>query len=129
MPAAKDAVLEFLEERKKLSALNRQVDAQKKRKREAQQKLLRVLEEEELDSVKAAGQLASQYDIHFAVIQDKDAFREWAEQEDEVYFEAEPRIREDELNREVRRRLEDKEPLPPGVGFYTDHRISLQKAK
>lgn len=58
----------------------------------------------------------------FAQIVDRDKFNEWAEQNDEMLLEK--RERKADLNALVRRRLDDDEPLPPGVGFYHKRYIS-----
>lgn len=62
---------------------------------------------------------------HFNVT-NKPAFREWAQDEDEDYFEPERRIREDLVRQECERRMEDGEELPPGVTTYTETKIHRQ---
>jgi hypothetical protein len=55
---------------------------------------------------------------------DEAAFREWAADEAERYYDDTPRLREQVFLDEMRRREEDREPLPPGVTSWTDTKIS-----
>ena len=59
-------------------------------------------------------------------VQDKAAFIEWAQQQDEALVE--PKPRGDLLNALVREHLDDGKPLPPGVGFYVRRYISQRGA-
>lgn len=57
-------------------------------------------------------------------IVDEGQFKDWAEGEAERYYDDTPRLREGLFLEEMRRRDEDKEPLPPGVSSWTDTKIS-----
>lgn len=59
-------------------------------------------------------------------VSNKAEFKAWAAEEDEEYFEPEPRIREDLVRQECERREQDGEPLPPGVTTYKETRIYRQ---
>ncbi len=104
----------------------KEADAEKNNAKAA---FLAALEEYELDSASATvdGKKVnfSKYEFITGHIQDKGAFREWAEQEDgEAYFEPEARPRGELVNALVRQRIEDGEPLPPGVTTYVETRLS-----
>lgn len=60
----------------------------------------------------------------YAVVQDLDAFVEWAKQHDESLIKE--AARDGELNALVRERLDNGEPLPPGIGFYDREYISVR---
>jgi hypothetical protein len=57
-------------------------------------------------------------------IKDEAAFKAWAAGEAERYYDATPQLREGVFRDEMRRREQDKEPLPPGVTSWTDTKIS-----
>ncbi len=104
----------------------KEADAEKNNAKAA---FLTALEEYELDSASATidGEKVnfSKYEFITGHIQDKQAFREWAEQEyAEAYFEPETRPRGDLINALVRQLIEDGEPLPPGVITYIETRLS-----
>jgi hypothetical protein len=60
----------------------------------------------------------------YAVVQDRAAFVEWAKDNDEGLIET--ATREGLLNQLVRERLDNGEPLPPGIGYYTKEFISVR---
>lgn len=59
--------------------------------------------------------------------QDKDAFIDWAVLEGHEEY-LKPGVNKEAINEEMRRRLDDGEPLPPGVGFYVKEYISQRAA-
>lgn len=60
----------------------------------------------------------------YAVVQDRAAFIEWAEQNDAGLIEV--ATRDGLLNQLVRERLDNGEPLPPGIGYYPKEFISIR---
>lgn len=108
---------------------NKRADVLKRRKAQAKQVALAVLEEFELDSAKttvSSGQkvLYSTYDFDVFTVDDDEAFREWAETQSESYFDPTPKLRQQIFLDEMRRRAQDGEPLPPGVRKWSDTRLS-----
>lgn len=98
-------------------------------KRGAKGLAIAKLEDEELDGapVTIDGQrvVFSKYEFHAGNITDREAFEAWAREEDgEAYFEPEARVRGELVNALVKQRLDDKEPLPPGVALYSETRLS-----
>lgn len=127
-PAA-EAVQRYNAAALKARSINEQKKKADKEKREAYETAIQELEAAELDGVTATidGQKVgfSKYEIVFAHLQNAEEFKAWAAQEDgEAYFEPEARVRQDLLNALVRQRIDDGEPLPPGVGVYVETRLS-----
>ena len=60
----------------------------------------------------------------YAVVQDRTAFVQWAKDNDTGLIEE--ATREGLLNQLVRERLDNGEPLPPGIGYYTKEFISVR---
>lgn len=60
----------------------------------------------------------------FAQIQNREAFEQWAREQDETYFE--DKLREKLLNELVREKIDNGEPLPPGLGWYGRRRITVR---
>jgi hypothetical protein len=100
-------------------------DASRKRKQwEAQ--CYERMEREETDSHKTRGKLFVRSSKDFAKVEDLQEFVEWAlANEPDLVTYADRRA---ELNSLIRARLDDSEPLPPGVGFYTRDTVSVRKA-
>ncbi len=99
-----------------------QADTAKKRHKEWERHCLDRMDAEETESHKTYGTLFSPVKKQFATVQDRSEFVKWAlahEPELVQYKE-----RGAELNQLVRQRLDDGEPLPPGVGFYDREYIS-----
>ena len=66
-----------------------------------------------------------QYEFHHPKIENLEAFKAWAEEDDpEAFFEPDRRIRKDVLSGFVKRHVEDGEPLPPGIGLYAETKLS-----
>lgn len=62
----------------------------------------------------------------FATVQDRSEFVEWAQEYAPELIQVE--AREAEINRIIRERIDNNEPLPPGLGFYPRQTISIQAA-
>lgn len=112
------------EESTKLNAQARQKTAELN---QFQAKVYARMEAEEIDGLKVNGvnfvRVAPQ---PYASIQDRDAFIEWARDNDAslVSEKEEKRL----LNALVRERVDNGEELPPGIGFYTKEIISVTAA-
>lgn len=123
-----DALREYDEATRKAAAVNKAKKEADAAKAKARAIVLAKLEEEELDGAPATidGKKVhfSKYEMAFGKIDGPEEFRAWAANEDEAYFEPEARVRGELLNALVRQRLDDGEPLPPGVGVYFDTRLS-----
>lgn len=113
---------------------NAAADKAKAAKQRAKLIALQVLEREELDSAKVAlnnGRRVtySTYQFRAYRVTDRDSFAQWAADQDESYFDPEPKLREQTLLDECRRRFDDGAPLPPGVEEYTETRLSRTAEK
>lgn len=118
---------------KEARAANKRAETLKRRKAQAKQIALAVLEEYEQDSTKVttsdgAKVLYSTYPFDVFSVDDEEAFKGWAETQSESYFDPTPRLRESIFLDEMRRRVQDGEPLPPGVKRWTDTRLSRSAA-
>jgi hypothetical protein len=124
-----DALREYdaaTRESARVNKLKKDADAAKNK---AKAIVVAKLEEEELDGAPATidGTKVrfSKYELPWAVLQDREEFAAWAAENDpESYFEAEARVRQDLLNALVRQRLDDGEPLPPGLGVSLETKLS-----
>ncbi len=104
------------------------------RKAKAKAFALQVLENYELESVKAEVEpgkkaMFSTYEFRAYRVVDEEEFKAWAAEQDESYYDESPRLRESVLLDECRRRFDDGEALPPGVQEYIETRISKNAAK
>lgn len=113
---------------------NKRADDLKRRKAQAKQIALAVLEEYEQDSTKVTTSdghkvLYSTYPFDVFTVDDEKRFAEWAETQSESYFDSTPRLRDGIFLDEMRRRVQDGEPLPPGVRRWTDTRLSRTASK
>lgn len=84
------------------------------------------MRDEGVESLRVNGVTFSPVAKEYATMQDKEAFIAWARENDEDLIKEAPR--DAELNALVRRCLDDKEELPPGVGYYTREYISQRTA-
>lgn len=115
-------------------AANKRADTLKRRKAQAKQIALSVLDSYELDSAKTTvgdGRkvLYSTYDFDVFTVDDEAAFKAWAADQSESYYDPTPRLRDQIFLDEMRRRLKDGEPMPPGVRRWTDTRLSRSAVK
>jgi hypothetical protein len=108
---------------------NKRAARLKERKALAKELALQAVEASPYSSVRIQGAEGRDVQITpypwtvFRIV-DEEAFREWAEGEAERYYDDSPRLRDGVFLDEMRRREEDREPLPPGVTSWTDTKIS-----
>lgn len=130
LPSPAEAMRSYDEAEKAAAKANKAAKEAKEAKAKAKAVALASLEEAELESasVRVGDRRILFYTGEFRAfnVSDKQAFREWAKEQDESYFEPEARIREDLVRQECERRLQDGEELPPGVTTYTETRIYRQ---
>jgi hypothetical protein len=112
---------------------NKRAETLKRRKAQAKQIALAVMEDYEQDSAKVTTHdgnkvLFSTYPFDVFSVDDEPAFKEWASTQSESYFDPTPTLREGIFLDEMRRRVQDGEPLPPGVKRWTDTRLSRSAA-
>lgn len=77
------------------------------------------------DSTKLHGRSYAPKRTTFAIIQNRDDLIEWLRENDEGVIEKE-RLREGELNRIARERLDNGQELPPGMGYYDKEWIATR---
>jgi hypothetical protein len=104
--------------------------------RKAQAKALvdAVLEINELDALPFTTSQGKRvtytpYEFDAFTVDDYEAFEAWAETQHENYFDNSPKLREGIFRDEMRRRVADGEPLPPGVRRYSEQRLSRSARK
>lgn len=84
-----------------------------------------LMENDGIQSTKVHGIQHVRAETFYAQVQDQAEFEEWALTSGlESYFEQKPRKKL--LNELVREKLDAGEPLPPGLGFYSQRYISLR---
>lgn len=90
------------------------------------------LEAEETDGVRTGGKLYTPTKTIYGSVTDRDAFLAWAKaqegegNDDETLYEI--KERKGLVSELVRERLDNDEPLPPGVGFYVKEYVSVTAA-
>lgn len=92
----------------------------------AERDLLERMELEEVDGHKTDGINFVPVKTTYGQVQDREEFVAWAEDHDEGLIEM--RERKSNLNELVRERLDNGEPLPPGLGFYVKEYVSQRAA-
>lgn len=112
---------------------NKRATRLKSRKAAAKELALKVLDEAGMTSARVAVadgrevQLTP-YDWDVFSIKDEDEFKAWAadnaDRGGEDFYDSEPRLRDGIFLDEMRRRVQDHQPLPPGVVRWTDTKIS-----
>lgn len=126
----------LLADLRKLKAMKRKEEVAKKRydklkaeRKEFEFRCLDRMEREFVESVKTGGSLyvaLHEDKTVYGTIQDRAKFIEWAKENDEeLIVEKEAG---DLLNQLVRKRLDDGEPMPPGVGHYSRPYVSIRAA-
>lgn len=111
------------------AAANKRAKTLASRKATAKAVVDAVLEEAELTSGRAVlsngreVQYTKGEETYYSII-DPIAFAKWAKDQNESFYDREPRLRDDIFRDEMRRRTMDGEPLPPGVQKYTDTKLS-----
>lgn len=113
---------------------NKRAETLKSAKSKARVIATQVLEQYELDTARttlADGSTVqyTPYEFRAYRVADEEAFRAWAEGQIENYYDPTPKLREGTLRDECRRRVDDGEPLPPGVVEYTETRLSRSATK
>jgi murein L,D-transpeptidase YafK len=97
-------------------ALKEEYDEADKRFRKKQEQVLNRMELEETESQKVDGTLFVPTETVYGQVQDRAAFLEWAQDNDEELFERKERAQL--VNQLVREKLDNGEALPPGITFY-----------
>lgn len=92
-----------------------------------QAKLLERMEEEKCEGVKVEGINFVPTKTIYGQVQDRSEFVKWAEENEPELLE--PKERKELINELVRQKLDDGEPLPPGLNFRTQEYISQRAAK
>lgn len=112
-----DAMRSVEEAEAAVSEATAALEQARKQKKRAHAVALAVLEAYELDSAKSKVTKRLFYTEEFRDFQIKDEgkFRAWEAEQDENYFETQTKLREQIFKDEMRRRDDDREPLPPGV--------------
>lgn len=90
--------------------------------KEAEARLLERMQQERCRGHATDTTLYTPTTTNYAVVQDEAAFLAWVATYDEDLTEVKPKS--GLLNELVRERLDNGEPLPPGVGFYPKEYIS-----
>lgn len=92
-----------------------------------QQALYDRMVSEDMPSFKHGNVTYTKHSTEFGQVQDADAFKRWCDEEGEEDF-FQPTPRKKLINELVRERIRNSQPLPPGIGFYTNDYVS-QTAK
>jgi len=107
------------------TALNKKAKDKSAELEQHQARVYARMESEDVESIRFNGRNFIRVEPQpYASIQDRDAFVEWARNNDPslVSEKEEKRL----LNQLVRERLDNGEELPPGIGFYTKEIISVR---
>lgn len=108
---------------------NKRAARLKERKSVAKELALRAIEDSPYTSVRVEGANGRDVQITpypwtvFRIVNEEE-FRAWADGEAERYYDDTPQLREGLFLEEMRRRENDREPMPPGVTSWTDTKIS-----
>lgn len=134
LPSPAEAFRQYDAAEKAATAANKAAEKAKEAKARAKAIAQASLEAAELESASTELEIDGEprrvnfYTAEFTHynVTNKALFREWAVEEDEEYFEPEPRIREALVRQECERREQDGEELPPGVTTFKETRIYRQ---
>jgi hypothetical protein len=129
-PADAARLLDDIE--REATAANKRADRLKERKAQAKAIVGMVLEEYDQEDVTFRNQDGRKvrytpYEFTAYRVNDDTAFREWAADEGERFYDE--RLRDGVFRDEMHRRYQDGEPLPPGVLRYTETRYSRSAIK
>lgn len=105
--------------------LEKQADVAKAMAAEAWHELAERMNDEGLEGVRRGGYNYAPYVSTSAVVQDKEAFVAWAREHAPELITGTPR--KALINERVNTALDAGQPLPPGLGFYPDPKISRRK--
>lgn len=105
-----------------------------KLKGQAKQTLIAVQETYELPGIDVAvegGRTVhySTYEFDAFTVVDPEAFKAWADTQDENYYDPTPKLREGLLRDKMRGLKKARQPLPPGVREYSEQRIQKTTKK
>jgi hypothetical protein len=89
-------------------------------------KLMERMRATGVESVRVDGTLFVPTETIYAQVQDRSELVEWAREHAPELIE--DRERKELLNQEVRRRIDDGDAMPPGLGFYVREYISQRAA-
>lgn len=112
--------------RRERDELKRRFDAADAKFKEHRTHVFHRMQAEETESMKVAGTLYVAYEDPMATVQDREAFVEWAKDNAPELVQLTERKRV--LNELVRERLDNGEPLPPGIGLDVKEKISMRAA-
>lgn len=94
--------------------------------KKAVEELYQRMDETGVDGLKIDGINFVPSETVYANVQDRSAFVEWARDHDEELVEN--RERKALLNQLVRERIDNGEPLPPGIGFYVRETVAQRSS-
>lgn len=98
-----------------------------KRKREDhERKVLEHMEQQDVPSIKVGNLNYIRAKTIYPTVQDRDAFIQWAAENDESLTEV--KERKAQIGELVRERIDNGEVLPPGLGFYVKEYVSKRAA-
>lgn len=95
--------------------------------KKAQTALLERMDTEKCEGTKVDGISFIPTKTVYGQIQDRQAFVEWAQENEPELLE--PKERKELINEKVRQLLDDGEPFPPGLNFRTQEYISQRASK
>lgn len=104
-----------------------QYESLDKQFKEAQMKLLERMDEEKCEGTKVNGINFVPTKTIYGQVQDRSEFVSWAEENEPELLE--PKERKELINELVRQKLDDGEPLPPGLNFRVQEYISQRATK
>lgn len=105
--------------------LTKQADVAKAMENEAWHDLAVRMQDEEIDGQTTRGyNYVPEVKTH-AVVQDKEAFVRWARAHAPEMITGEPRRKL--INEKVEQCLDSGQPLPPGLGYYPEPKVSRRK--
>ena len=120
---------ELEELRAEKKRLKEELDEAEQAFKTAERKLMERMAAEEAESHRAGGMNFTPATTAYGKIDDREAFLEWARQQEgdgadgETLYEV--KERKALINELVRERLDNDEPLPPGVGVYVREYVSV----
>lgn len=109
--------------------LNDQAKEAKEKREKFERDFMTRMEAEETDGVRTGGKLYTPTKTIYGKIDDRAAFIEWAKAQEgddadgETLYEV--KERKALVSELVRERLDNDEPLPPGIGFYVKEYVSV----
>ena len=114
------------EKKLKYEELKDQADIAKMEFKQAQAELLEYMDANDIEGVKTDGINFVPTKTYYGQITDRQAFIEWAQENDDELLE--PKERKAVLNERARQLLDDGEEFPPGMGFRVEEYVSQRSA-